>query len=120
MVRRRERQPRVVRSQPGGQGELSVWPETVQGRRLVEMLQRHVARLREEDPHGNRRLFLDDVFVAYLLAFYNPTVRSLRTLEDFSQTRQAQKSLSLRRVCKSTLSDFNAEIGRAQRLNPVT
>jgi hypothetical protein len=97
---------------------LPVWPETVQGRRLVDMLQRHVARLREESPHGNRRLFLDDVFVAYLLAFYNPTVRSLRTIEDFSQTRQAQKSLSIRRVCKSTLSDFNS-VADPQRLQPI-
>ena len=109
---------RNVRSQPGGPGELPIWPETVQGRRLVTMLQRHVEKLREEPAHGNRRLFLDDVFVAYLLAFYNPSVRSLRTIEDFSQTRQAQKCLSIRQLCKSTLSDFNA-VADPQRLQPI-
>jgi hypothetical protein len=31
----------------------------------------------------------------------------LRTIEDFSQTRQAQRHLSVRRLCKSTLSDFH-------------
>jgi hypothetical protein len=52
-------------------------------------------------------LFLDDVVIAHLLAFFNPTLRSLRTIEDFSQTRQAQRHLSTRRLCKSTLSDFH-------------
>jgi transposase len=52
-------------------------------------------------------LFLDDVVIAHLLAFFNPTLRSLRTIEDFSQTRQAQRHLSVRRLCKSTLSDFH-------------
>lgn len=114
----REGRKRRVRSQPGAIGELPIWPETVQGRQLVAMLQRHVEKLRAEDAHGNRRLFLDDVFVAYLLAFYNPSVRSLRTIEDFSQTRQAQKCLSVRRLCKSTLSEFNA-VADPQRLQPI-
>jgi len=57
--------------------------------------------------HGNRQLFYDDVLIAQLLAFFNPTLRSLRTLEDFSQTRQAQRYLSVRRLCKSTLADFH-------------
>jgi len=118
MARSSQQRSRVVRSQPAEPGALPVWPETVQGRRLVDILQRHLEQLRDQEPHGNRRLFLDDVFVAYLLAFYNPTIRSLRTIEDFSQTRQAQQSLSIRRVCKSTLSDFNA-IADPERLQPV-
>src|SRR5688572_23219315 len=77
---------------------LPIWDKVVQGGRLVETLQRHVERLREEDSHGNRELFLDDVFVAYLLAFFNPSIRSLRTIEDFSQTQQAQRHLTTRRI----------------------
>jgi hypothetical protein len=83
------------------------WPETVMGGKYVRMLERYVRSLRDEDAHGNRRLFLDNVVIAYLLAFFNPTLRSLRTIEDFSQTRQAQRHLSIRKLCKSTLSDFN-------------
>jgi hypothetical protein len=86
---------------------LPEWPVPVQGGKYVRMLDRHLAALREAVPHGNRKLFLDDVFVAYLLAFFNPTLRSLRTIEDFSQTRQARRHLSVRKLCKSTLSDFN-------------
>lgn len=83
------------------------WPEPVLGGKYVRRLERHVRALREADPHGNRKLFCDDAIVAHLLAFFNPTLRSLRTIEDFSQTRQARKHLSVRRLCKSTLSDFH-------------
>jgi len=98
--------------------ELPIWPEKVQGRRLITMLQRYVESLRDESAHGNRELFLDDVFVIYLLAFFNPTLRTLRTLEDFSVTKQAQQHLSIRRICRSTLSDFH-RIAEPQRLRPL-
>jgi hypothetical protein len=83
------------------------WPEQVTGGKYVRMLEKYARSLRGADAHGNRQLFLDDVVIAHLLAFFNPTLRSLRTIEDFSQTRQAQRHLSVRRLCKSTLSDFH-------------
>jgi hypothetical protein len=83
------------------------WPEPITGGKYVRMLQTHVRALRDRPAHGNRHVFLDDVAIAHLLAFFNPTLRSLRTIEDFSQTRQAQRHLSVRRLCKSTLSDFH-------------
>lgn len=98
--------------------DLPLWPETVQGGRLVRMLQRFVESLRDESSHGNRQLFLDDVFVAYLLAFFNPTLRTLRTIEDFSETKQAQRHLSVRRICRSTLSDFH-RLAAPERLGPL-
>jgi len=70
-------------------------------------LEKHVGQLREEHPHGNQQLFADDVVLAHLLAFFNPTLRSLRTIEDFSQTRQARRHLSVRKLCRSTLADFH-------------
>ncbi|QDU45658.1 Transposase DDE domain protein [Symmachiella dynata] len=94
------------------------WPVQVIGGKYVRLLARYLQKLRDEDAHGNRRLYLDDVFVAYLLAFFNPSIRSLRTVEDFSQTRQAQQHLSVRKICKSTLSDFN-KIADPQRLEPI-
>lgn len=83
------------------------WPEPVMGSKYVRLLEAHLRGLRNSDAHGNRHLFLDDVVIAHLLAFFNPTLRSLRTIEDFSQTRQATRHLSVRRLCKSTLSDFH-------------
>ncbi len=81
-------------------------------------MERLVDQLREQDSHGNRQLFLDDVFVAYLLAFFNPGLRTLRTIEDFSETRQAQKHLTIKKLCKSTLSDFN-KLADPARLQPL-
>lgn len=96
---------------------LPVWPEQIVGGKHIRMLDKHLRRLRRED-HANRKLFLDDVVVAYLLAFFNPTLRTLRTLEDFSQTRQAQRHLSVTRLCRSTVSDFN-HIADANLLQPI-
>ena len=98
--------------------ELPEWPEPLLGGKYVRLLQKQLNALRREDEHGNRKLFLDDVFVVYLLAFFNPAVRSLRTIEDLSQTRQAQKHLRVPKVCKSTLSDFNA-LSDPERLEPI-
>ena len=98
--------------------ELPEWPEHVIGAKHIRSLERLLHELRESNPHGNRDLFLDDVFVASLLAFFNPTLRSLRTIEDFSQTRQAQKHLSIQKLCKSTLSDFN-KLANPSRLQPI-
>lgn len=94
------------------------WPEQVVGGKYVRLLEKHVRALRDERPHGNRELFLDDVFIVSLLAFHNPVLRTLRTIEDFSQTRQAQKHLSIRRICKSTLSDFH-QLADPTRLEPI-
>ncbi len=97
---------------------LPVLPEQVIGGKYVRILQKELNQLRAENPHGNQTLFLDDVFITYLLAFHNPTLRSLRTIEDFSQTKQAQKHLSIPKICKSTLSDFN-QLCQPERLQPI-
>ncbi|SIO02667.1 Transposase DDE domain-containing protein [Singulisphaera sp. GP187] len=98
--------------------DLPIWPDQVVGAKHIHSIERLIAQLRDQDPHGNRDLFLDDVFVAMLLAFFNPTLRTLRTIEDFSQTRQAQKFLSIQKLCKSTLSDFN-KLADHTRLQPI-
>jgi hypothetical protein len=83
-----------------------LWPETVVGGKYVLSLEKLLHALRPPDAHGNRVLHADDVLVCYLLAFFNPSIRSLRTVEDFSQTQQAQRYLAIERIPKSTLSDF--------------
>jgi hypothetical protein len=66
-----------------------------------------LARLRAAHAHPNRTLFFDDVAVAYLLAFFSPAIRSLRTLDDFSQTPPMRQQTSVGRIPRSTLSDAN-------------
>ena len=95
-----------------------VWPENLIGAKNVRLLENQLRNMQEEDAHGNRGLFLDDVFVVNLLAFFNPTIGSLRTTEDLSHTQQAQKHLSVDKICKSTPSDFNQFVD-PQRLVPI-
>jgi hypothetical protein len=95
-----------------------IWPETVVGGKYVRSLETLLRALRPEDAHGNRILHLDDVLVGYLLAFFNPSIRSLRTVEDFSETQQAQRFLAVDRIPKSTLSDFQ-RIADPTLLDPI-
>jgi DDE family transposase len=48
------------------------------------------------------------VLVAYLLAFFNPVLRSLRCIEHASQLPGVNRFLDVQAVCKSTLADANA------------
>jgi hypothetical protein len=74
----------------------------------VRTLEDYLKRLRALYPHPNRVLFYDDVLIAYLLAFFNPAVRSLRLIEDLSQIPAINGHLSVDAVRKSTLSDANS------------
>lgn len=82
-------------------------PEELVGRRQVADLLRHRRRLRNAYPHGNRTLHYDTVLITYLLAFFNPTLRSLRTIQDFSKVPGANQYLDVEQVARSTLSDAN-------------
>jgi hypothetical protein len=68
--------------------------------------------------HPNRGLQTRDALVAHLLAFFDPTLRSLRLLEDFSGTRQARRYLVVERLPKSTLADFHRLVDPAV-LEPI-
>src|SRR5258707_3783073 len=85
--------PPSQRPQRAGSAELAkrdlpVWPDRVFGAKPIHSLERLGNQLRDQNPHGNPDLFLYDVFVAYLLAFFNPPLRTLRTLTDLSRYRQ--------------------------------
>jgi hypothetical protein len=119
MVRKKARAK--ARAAPENSDEIKPWPEKVMGRKYVRMLSKYAQQLRDEDAaesHGNRELYLNDVFVVFLISFFTPSVRSLRTIEDFSQTTQAQAHISIPKICKSTLSDFN-KLADPERLEPI-
>jgi hypothetical protein len=88
------------------------------GEKHAAVLQKHLRHLRGAYGHGNRTLFYDEVVGAYLLAFFNPTMRSLRAIEDASRTPEAAEHLHLRRLCRSTMSDANALMD-ARLLEPL-
>lgn len=55
--------------------------------------------------HGNVQLHITDALLVLLAAFFNPTVRSLRLIEQLSQMQWVKGELNVQRVCRSTLSD---------------
>lgn len=82
--------------------------EQLLGRKYLGMLDRHRKRLRKASDHPNRILHYDDLLILLLLGFFNPTLRSLRNLEDASTSPRLKQCLDVERACKSTLSDANA------------
>lgn len=80
-------------------------PDTIIGRRFIRILEGHLQSLRTSRDHGNRELFYDHLVVAYLLAFFNPTVATLRKIEDLFEHPKVRRRFGLRRLPKSTVSD---------------
>jgi len=73
--------------------------------RVIEKVLEFRSQITPEESHGNTKLQLADALVVMLGAFFNPYVRSLRLVEQLSQTQWVQRELSVDRVCRSTLSD---------------
>jgi hypothetical protein len=92
--------------------------DPVLGGKYVTFLQGHLDQLRRAYTHRNRVVFYDELVIAYLMAFFHPTVRSLRTLDDLSQVPAMAQHLSTDRLCRSTISDANA-LFDAQLLEPI-
>jgi hypothetical protein len=75
------------------------------GRRLLAPIDDCLKAIRTEPAHGNRTLFYDQLVVAHLLAFFNTSAKSLRTIEDVFESSTVRRNLKMPRVPKSTLSD---------------
>ena len=84
------------------------------GAKHAKALRARLRPLRDAYDHGNRRLFYDEVVTTYLLAFFDPTLRSLRAIEDFT----SDEALHPRKLCRSTLGDANALMD-ARLLEPI-
>ena len=66
------------------------------------LLDAHLARLHALPAHGNRTLHADQLFLGLLLAFFDPTVRSLRAIQDKGDFGGR---LDLPRLARSTTAD---------------
>jgi hypothetical protein len=83
----------------------------IQGAKYLKQLQDVLDQLPptgdpNEPPHPNRKLCYRDVAAAYLLAFFNPTLRSLRTLEDFSATPKGAQCFHAPTISRSAFSEL--------------
>lgn len=82
--------------------------EQLVGAKYLAVLRRHLKRLRKAHAHPNRVLHYDDLLTLLLLGFFNPALRSLRTLQDASAGPRFRACLDVDRACRSTVSDANA------------
>ncbi|HVX87249.1 MAG TPA: IS4 family transposase [Phycisphaerae bacterium] len=91
-------------------GEFPLAPGVARGD-LFALLKSHLDALQRRPAHGNRTLHYYELLVALLLSAYEPTVRSLRTLDDASVSQRfMQDRLGNKRLAKSTLSDAMASM----------
>jgi hypothetical protein len=79
--------------------------DRVVGRRFLRVLDDLLEDLRRHHDHPNRSLFYDDVVVAHLLAFFNPALRGLRSIQELFDDPKVRKSFGSPRVPRSTLAD---------------
>src|SRR6266446_4128508 len=77
----------------------------VVGRRFLQVLDSLLEDLRSHHAHPNRTLFYDDVVVAHLLAFFNPALRGLRSIQELFDDPKVRKAFGSPRVPRSTLAD---------------
>ena len=80
-------------------------PAQFSGRRYLRLIEEQLAHLGALPGHGNRRVKLDHLVIAHLIAFFNPQVRGLRTIEDLFEDRPLRELFGLPRLPKSTVSD---------------
>lgn len=79
--------------------------DQIVGRRFIRLIEDQLRHLHEQPAHGNRDLCLDHLVIAHLLAFFNPGVRGLRTLEDIFEDGRVRNRFGIPRLPRSTLSD---------------
>ena len=75
------------------------------GRRCVELVQNHLRRLHQLSPHSQRTLTYDRLLVTLLVGFHETCDRTLRLMEDLSQSQDAAALLGDHRSARSTMSD---------------
>jgi hypothetical protein len=80
-----------------------------EGLRMLERIQPLLARLRQDatarDKAGNRELFFDNACSLILLTFLNPSLKSLRDLQQASRLAQVRKKLGCRQTSLGSLSE---------------
>lgn len=79
--------------------------DRVVGRRFLGVLDDMLDSLRNHHAHPNRTLFYDDVVVAHLLAFFNPALRGLRSIQELFDDARVRRAFRSPRVPRSTLAD---------------
>jgi hypothetical protein len=93
-------------------------PDSLAALVAFEALEPHLDKLRSAYAHGNRALFYDNLLIAYLLAFYNATIRSLRTIELLAHDDRFSEHFTDSTLKRSAFSEAGKTFD-AQLLGPL-
>lgn len=84
----------------------------LQGGRLIQRMQHALGRLHSagtlRDRAGNRRLFCDQYLSLLLLYFFNPSIKSLRALQNTTNWEKTRQKLGVRRTSLGSLSEASS------------
>jgi hypothetical protein len=105
-----------------GRRQAETAAERLRSVKLIKPLRRLLKKIHlagaERDKAGNRRFFYDHYVLLLLLYFFNPSIHSLRALQNASNWKRVQKKLGIRRVSLGSLSEA-AAIFDPQLVRPI-
>ncbi len=97
-------------------------PNLLRGRRMLRPLRKMITRLHtagaERDRAGNRTLFYDHYVVILLMYFFNPSLQSLRALQQATEWEKTRKKLGIEYTSLGSLSEA-ARVFDADLLRPI-
>lgn len=97
-------------------------PRKLQGFKYFELLDGLLERLRpvatERDLAGNRRLFFDQYAALMILYYFNPTVTTLRGLQQFTRLEKVQRLCGVKPTSLGSLSEA-ARVFDPAMLEPI-
>jgi len=108
----------ALQGTPAAENPIARVSQAVVGSQYLAMIQSHMQGLRSLYNHPNRVLHYDTVLAAMLAAFYDPALRSLRAMDDFTQCEALAQNLPVDRVARSTLADAMRQMD-ARHLMPL-
>jgi hypothetical protein len=94
-------------SDDGTSSSLSETPRGVPGAKFLRAVARALEPLKDVPAHGNRTLHLHPLIVTLVTSFYDPLIRSLRSIEAYTASDAPPDlgDMALRRMARSTTSD---------------
>jgi hypothetical protein len=105
-----------------GKKREDVREEDVTGLKYFDKLAPLLARLHDvgcgRDKAGNRKLHCDQYCLLVLLFLFNPTIRSLRAIQQASELRKVQRKLGCQRAALGSLSEAT-DVFDPQRLQEI-
>ena len=95
----------IQRAKPGPKPRPALKPQDVRHVKFFRRVRKLLGRLHSHKDCPNRKLHYDQLMSLVLLHFFNPTLESLRLIQEASELGKVQKKLGLKRTSLGSLSE---------------